>query len=653
VNKPERVSGEEDRQALPVFVSYATPDRKKALAVCRAIERRGTKCWISCRDVKPGENYQEAIVRSIRNSRAMVLVFSDAANNSDEIKKELSLASKHKLPLMALRIEDVEPSDAFAYELSTRQWIDAFEGWDSSIDSLVSTLAHLSTPHPVSASAKKPTRAFWRQRAFPNPGLVVATLVAFVAIGAFAAWLLLRPAPAVAHTMLVRLAGFQRLSPDLPAEMPQSLNQEMINAFTTNGVVGVSTASAPPPGTGAAYALGGTLERDGDKVKFIATMTDERTGMTLWSHAYEYDASQLARIPRWAAVDASWVARCGLFAVSTYPKALPDQTLGNYLEYCSQDSATKSLDIANKIVASTPDFSWGWSAVEISALEAMPPTAGSAHDDFQKQGLHAADEAIRLDPTNSEAYAYKNYLIAPTDLVARAALVEQAVGARPLACGCEHHFYGNLLSEVGRIDDAVAEYRRGVDVLPLNGSTQIALATAVILDGKPQEAGDHFDAAVDMVDDSSARDWITLMTAPLTANYAGVDKAITNPKLQLSAASSAAIAKAIHAIQTRNPAETAGAVAALTALPPHDGGRMEVVLLGALGANRQALQAIEALQSSHSAAWLWYPSMRGALRDPGFPGVVQRLGLMRYWKTTRTKPDVCSAGDAPPFCQMI
>ena len=59
-------------------------------------------------------------------ARAMVLVFSEAANNSDEIKKELSLASRYHVPVLALRIEDVEPSDAFAYELSTRQWIDAF-----------------------------------------------------------------------------------------------------------------------------------------------------------------------------------------------------------------------------------------------------------------------------------------------------------------------------------------------------------------------------------------------------------------------------------------------------------------------------------------------------------------------------------------------
>lgn len=655
VNKPEKLPADDNRETRPVFVSYATADRKQALAVAKAIERRGVKCWISSRDVPPGANYQEAIVHSLRTARAMVLIFSDAANNSEEIKKELSLASRFRIPLMALRIEDVEPSDAFAYELSTRQWIDAFEGWDRSIDALVGTLRVSAPLEPVTEGVSRDSPAPSRRTpSSRRPLALAASVVVLMLLAGFAISRLVRPTPTSTHTMLVRLAGFQVLSPDLPATMPQSLNEEMIDAFTTNGVVGVSTASTPPRGTAPAYALSGSLRRDADKVKFIATMTDERSGMTLWSHSYDYDAADLTRIPHWAAVDASWVARCGLFAVSTYPKTLPDQTLANYLDYCSQDSATKSLDIAHKIVASTPDFSWGWSAVEISALESMRPKLGGEREQLRQEALKAAAEAVRLDPSNSEAYAYKNYLVDQGDLVAREALVKQGIGARPLACGCEHHFYGNVMMEVGRVEDAVIEYRRGVDVLPLNGSTQIALAEALIADGKPEQAKQHFDAAVDMVDDATLRDQITIMSAPLTGKYDGVDKALANPKLEESAAMSAAIAKAVRAMHSQDSGEKASAVEALTAVPPADGGRLAVALLGALGANQQALHNLEALSfSGGPRIWLWYPSMRGALRDPTFPSVAQRLGLMHYWKATHTKPDVCSDKDAPPFCRMI
>jgi hypothetical protein len=45
--------------------------------------------------------------------------------------------------------------------------------------------------------------------------------------------------------------------------------------------------------------------------------------------------------------------------------------------------------------------------------------------------------------------------------------------------------------------------------------------------------------------------------------------------------------------------------------------------------------------------------MRATLGDPGFPAVATQLGLLDYWKTTRTKPNVCNEESPPPFCKMI
>jgi hypothetical protein len=45
--------------------------------------------------------------------------------------------------------------------------------------------------------------------------------------------------------------------------------------------------------------------------------------------------------------------------------------------------------------------------------------------------------------------------------------------------------------------------------------------------------------------------------------------------------------------------------------------------------------------------------MDAARRDPGFAAQLQRMGLMRYWKATHTRPDVCSGKNPPPFCSMI
>ena len=59
--------------------------------------------------------------------------------------------------------------------------------------------------------------------------------------------------------MQVRLTGFSTLSNDLPANFPAIIQDEITAAFANDGVVGVSTAASPPPGSAPAYALGGTV----------------------------------------------------------------------------------------------------------------------------------------------------------------------------------------------------------------------------------------------------------------------------------------------------------------------------------------------------------------------------------------------------------
>lgn len=129
--------------AQKVFISFSSRDQKMAASICNALEARGHACWMSSRDVAPGENYQGAIVRAICDAGAMVLVFSANANNSDEIKKELSLASQKKLVVIPVRSEDVLPSADYRYELATRQWIDLFDNWEQALDRLARQIDHV------------------------------------------------------------------------------------------------------------------------------------------------------------------------------------------------------------------------------------------------------------------------------------------------------------------------------------------------------------------------------------------------------------------------------------------------------------------------------------------------------------------------------
>ena len=124
-----------------IFISFASQDAKTARTICTALEGRGFRCWISTRDIQPGENFQSAIVRAIRGAKVLLLVFTSNSNRSEEMTKELALASQQKLMVVPLRVENVDPSDAFAYEFATRQWIDLFADWEQAMNHLCARLS--------------------------------------------------------------------------------------------------------------------------------------------------------------------------------------------------------------------------------------------------------------------------------------------------------------------------------------------------------------------------------------------------------------------------------------------------------------------------------------------------------------------------------
>lgn len=167
-----------------IFISHSSQDRRVAARVCSALERLGLSCWLASRDIDPGENFQEAIVQAIRSVRVMVLVFTGNANNSDEIKKEIALASQSRLAVMPLRVEDVVPSDAFLYELSTRQWVDAFDDWDRAMTRLAEQISD------ITGQEKPASPALAARPRFPRAVTGLATVVAVVLVvgGGVAYW---------------------------------------------------------------------------------------------------------------------------------------------------------------------------------------------------------------------------------------------------------------------------------------------------------------------------------------------------------------------------------------------------------------------------------------------------------------------------------
>ncbi len=108
-----------------VFISHSANDKAKADAVCAALESRNIKCWVAPRNIRPGADWGKSIVDAISQSRVMILILSSSANDSPQVKREVERAVNKEIVVVPIRVEDVQPSGALEYFLSTQHWIDA------------------------------------------------------------------------------------------------------------------------------------------------------------------------------------------------------------------------------------------------------------------------------------------------------------------------------------------------------------------------------------------------------------------------------------------------------------------------------------------------------------------------------------------------
>jgi TIR domain len=108
-----------------VFISYAHDDRPTADAACAIIEKAGIRCWIAPRDIAPGMDYASALSEALDRCKALVLIFSGRANESPHIRREVERAVSRGIPLIPVRIENIEPSAALRYFVGSVHWLDA------------------------------------------------------------------------------------------------------------------------------------------------------------------------------------------------------------------------------------------------------------------------------------------------------------------------------------------------------------------------------------------------------------------------------------------------------------------------------------------------------------------------------------------------
>lgn len=176
--------------AHDVFVSYSSKDKPVADAIVAGLEQKGIRCWITPRDVTPGTSWGDAIVDAIEASRIMVVILSGNSNQSRQVVREVERAVANEVIIIPFRIENIDPSGAMAYFLSTEHWLDALTPpLEEHIEKLANTIQLFLSEGDRSIveerlTEPKPHPGPSARRWWPMPLVaVLLSVVAVVAVG--------------------------------------------------------------------------------------------------------------------------------------------------------------------------------------------------------------------------------------------------------------------------------------------------------------------------------------------------------------------------------------------------------------------------------------------------------------------------------------
>ena len=124
-----------------VFISHSSHDASYVERIRSHLEARGIRCWMAPRDIPPGADWAESIMRALAEARAMVIVLSSRSNQSAQVRREVEHAVDAGVSIIPIIVDDTEPSVALRYYISSHQWMDASKGLDRAfLDRLADSL---------------------------------------------------------------------------------------------------------------------------------------------------------------------------------------------------------------------------------------------------------------------------------------------------------------------------------------------------------------------------------------------------------------------------------------------------------------------------------------------------------------------------------
>ncbi len=169
-----------------VFVSYARADVERVDRIIKSLRDGGCDVWLDRHEIRSGDQWRQQIAANVRQSDAFVLILSNASTTSDNVRREVDIASDAGTKIVPIKIDDVAIPETLQYQLAGVHFIDYAGGSRSGLDELVRAAG--GDPGSTPRGSTRPAPSLLRAGAF---GLAVGGAVSLVVECSESIWSLL------------------------------------------------------------------------------------------------------------------------------------------------------------------------------------------------------------------------------------------------------------------------------------------------------------------------------------------------------------------------------------------------------------------------------------------------------------------------------
>jgi TolB-like protein len=520
-----------------IFLSYARVDHAQAQRLIAALKKHGFTIWWD-ELIEGGTQFAKSIDNALQAAEAIIVLWSKNSVESDWVRDEAAQGrDRHRL--VPLSLDGTQPPLGFRQI----QVID-ISGWRGRSHSpqLAAVRRAVATVMGKPAGdIPLPTAPVTRRRA-----IGFAAAAAAAATGGVAVWksgLLVSDSTEARSIAVLPFRNFT--AGEAQDFLSEGLTEEIRAALSRNAgflvLAGTSSEAAKDVKGGAteiarklgvAHLLEGSVQRDGDQVRVAATLTDGATGFSEWTQRYDRHLgdvfamqSELARSVAGALsvrIATDDPAPGGTRNPRAYEAYLKGKALYNLAKDETTDRQAKGLfDVA---VSEDPEFALAHAALSRVLFSIAAGYANASElKPLYSQAVAEAERAIAIEPKLAEGHlalgyarfagfldvraAKPSYELAyrygrgSADIVLLFALfnarirrmkeaeeaIDRAIALDPLNART-HRAAGTIAFVSRRYADAIADYRRSLELNPAITYSHAFIGDALMMLGRNEDA---------------------------------------------------------------------------------------------------------------------------------------------------------------------